>query len=207
MKTDKINYIQTEEDFLSIRLRHDFLVLRSWAEWCIQEYNCDFEKLAKKALDEREVFGDGLVGGFWNYRCLRLYEQWDYDQMGPIEISPEFFLGDGHHRALALGCLILQGKILYEPVKFVMVPSSGVGPFGHSHVFGCRPRYSAKLAAYRARERERDALRAAVMEKDLRKPRRSVSEVKGLLVRMDAEALAVDMETDVFRPFFGTEPS
>ena len=130
-----------------------------------------------------------------DYACSRLYEQWDCEKMGPIEISLEDVLGNGHHRSLTLVCLMLQDKVQYEPVKFVLTHEASVG---HAYVYGCRPVFDADLALARKFQRLEDA---RFREAAKAGQRRDTAEVKGLLVKMDTEEEAVDMDADVFRPF------
>ena len=185
--SEKIRVLETESEFLSIRLRHDFKVLRSWAEWCIKEHGCDFERIAKKGVSEWKAFDECIVGGFWDYqKCSILYASWDYAKMDPIYLSPEYFLGDGHHRGLVLACLLIQGKVAYQPVPFFY----DVAARGHEHVFGCKPKKDHGEAVFKEAIRRRERWIQLPEDEKMRR-----------LEEMDAVAAAVDMEADVFQPF------
>ena len=198
--SEKIRVLETESDFLNIRVAHDFKVLRSWAWWVIKHYDCDFRKLSEEAEREWKAFDEAIVGGFWDYKCSDLYAAWDYDQMGSIDLLSGCVLANGHHRALTLACLLLQKKVRYEPVKYRMAYSKALG---HAHVYGCRPIFSEALVLKRRELKDFYANFSKELEASRARFCRDTSEVENLVAKMEADvaAAAVDMEADVFRPF------
>ena len=170
------NVILTADDFLDLKVSHSFRTVRAWASWVIVQYGCDFDRLVSDAADEARFFNPELVAPYWDYNCDYLYAGWNYEKVSPIQITSDGLVSDGHHRCLALGCLLLEKKVRYEPVEYWV----NEGGTGCEYVYGCCPfplLQDARLRGWR-----------------------SPAEVEYLLARVRSEPL-VDMEADVFQPF------
>ena len=65
----------------------------------------------------------------WNWNCAEIYNDFSYQKMGLIHLyeamhitddeeqTLSLFIQDGNHRCLALACLLLQGKIEWQPIS------------------------------------------------------------------------------------------
>lgn len=102
-------------------------VLRDKAEYVINDWNCDWEAVAAHhaKLGAAYKFFD-----VWDYKCAEIYNDFSYQKMGLIYLYKGFhtdkngtkkqslFIENGNHRSLSLACLLLQGKIEWQPIPY-----------------------------------------------------------------------------------------
>ena len=101
--------------------------LREKAEYVINDWDCDWSAVEAHhaALLEAHDFSTG-----WNWNCAEIYNDFSYQKMGRIHLyeamhitddeeqTLSLFIQDGNHRCLALACLLLQGKIEWQPIPY-----------------------------------------------------------------------------------------
>ena len=101
--------------------------LREKAEYVINNWDCDWSaiEMHHAALLEAHDFETG-----WNWNCAEIYNDFSYQKMGILHLyeamhitddgeqTLSLFIQDGNHRCLALACLLLQGKIEWQPIPY-----------------------------------------------------------------------------------------